>query len=514
MHSLLPKLMAGLVLSLLALPRLPAQTPPPAAAVPELATLESAYAKELRDNVDAPQQAALQRLAESYRVTLETSFKQTAAQGLLTETVALQNELKRFDTEQTVPETDQPGVDPAVAKLRTAWRAEAARIAKTRDGKLQPLTASFVGNLRVLEKELTKSLKIDEAQVVRARADRLAAQTGAEAVKPPAPAVPAATAGASPGPGDLPVKPGARPATTIDLYATAVGDGTIYLNNKEALGKVTGLAPLKARLALKEGDIIAVKNVVRFSDNALYVAAVAATGEFLFETTEEWHAYIPKDPGRGWDTKNIKEERNVEPVLQGQYLGSIKRRAAMTPYYRGTAPIHNPIHEDSPPNSPSYCYHIVTRQDLLPKQLAPITPPSVALSAPVLGKIVRIKANKEGTEVVQGTDLLTLGPPDAAKSKESQFRIKKGVEPGTVLFESQAKPGTYIRHAAGKLMLRGIDGSSVFELTPPVRGEEGFSVCAQDHPDHYWTANAQGDLSQNLVSAATRVFFFEVVGGK
>ena len=117
-------------------PQSPDIPAPAGLAIPELTTLEAAYARDVRDKVDAPQQASMQRLNDSYRLTLETTFKKTASQGLLDETVALQGELKRFNSEQKVPETDEAGVHPSVAKLRSFWRAEAARIAKVRDATL------------------------------------------------------------------------------------------------------------------------------------------------------------------------------------------------------------------------------------------------------------------------------------------------------------------------------------------------------------------------------------------
>src|SRR4051812_38439089 len=63
-----------------------AQAPP----LPELSTLDERYATELRDKVVQPHQAAMQRLNESYRVTLDTALKKAAGEGKLDEVLAWQ----------------------------------------------------------------------------------------------------------------------------------------------------------------------------------------------------------------------------------------------------------------------------------------------------------------------------------------------------------------------------------------------------------------------------------------
>src|SRR3954471_22543994 len=91
-----------------------------AAGNPDLERLETAHAKEVSEKLDAPFLAGLQRLNDSYRVTLDTALKKAIAQGELDDTLAYQTELKRFTAENNVPDQDAPGINGNVAKLRVS----------------------------------------------------------------------------------------------------------------------------------------------------------------------------------------------------------------------------------------------------------------------------------------------------------------------------------------------------------------------------------------------------------
>ena len=176
MKRLLTVLLLGLSMPAIAEVALPA----------EAIALQDQYDKDVREKVEAPSDASMQRLKESYRVTLDNAAKKTMSQGLLDATIVMQNEAKRFLESPTVPEVDEPGTDPEIVKLRGFWRAESARIAKVRATALSPLQQAYVTSLRALEKELTRKVKIDDAVAVRAKIEAFTAALGA----PPAPAAP------------------------------------------------------------------------------------------------------------------------------------------------------------------------------------------------------------------------------------------------------------------------------------------------------------------------------------
>src|SRR4051812_30944127 len=103
---------AGSVLLLLAIAVVVVRVtsmPAQAAPTPEQLALDQRYEIDMRTKVEDPHQAALRRLNDSYRLTLETALKKSAAEGELEKTLALQKESKRFAETSTVPERDEPG---------------------------------------------------------------------------------------------------------------------------------------------------------------------------------------------------------------------------------------------------------------------------------------------------------------------------------------------------------------------------------------------------------------------
>jgi hypothetical protein len=361
-----------------------AQTAP----APEQAVLEQRYTTDLREKVEQPHQAALQRLNDSYRVTLETALKKAAGEGKLDDAVALQKESKRFAETSTVPESDEPGTPAELGKVRAAWRAEAARLAKVRAAALQPIQQAYVASLRLVEKELTRLLKLDEAIAVRTKIDALTAEL-AKAAPPPAAPIATATPAATPArtplnapqplPGGLSILPYARPAERADFYASGNNSSSVYRNGKEVLTGVDRNNFKKARVSgLKEGDVITILQNGRFSDNFIWLSAISPEGAFLFETGLDWKCYLPKNQLKWWDIKNIEQEdAPTLQTVQNEYEPLVKRAAMATPLFHGTLPIHSVLQVGNA-HQPMYFYHVLTRQDLLPKQV----PAESVLSGP------------------------------------------------------------------------------------------------------------------------------------
>ncbi|HEV7402169.1 MAG TPA: hypothetical protein VGO11_04550 [Chthoniobacteraceae bacterium] len=505
-------------LAALACGQLFAQTP---ANVPDLERLETAHAKEVGEKLDAPFLAGLQRLNESFRVTLETAMKKAIAQGELDETLAYQNESKRFAAANDIPEKDEPGLHPGVAKLRSFWRAEAARLTKIRATGLPPLDAAYLANLRTLEKDLTRALKIDEAQAVRTRINTLAAQAAAappEPAGPPAPVAPT-SAPATPKPG-FTIAPFARAVDKADLYASGNNGLSICLNGKEILRAGRDSAG-KARITLKEGDVLAARSSDRFDINSFWISCLGPTGEFLFETSPAWKSYLPVAADKWWDTKKTKEQQPVEEAPDKQeYVDVVKRSAALTPAYHGGQPIHSTLKEDT--GRASFVMYTVTKADLLPKKVDPsLVVDYTAMSAPFLGKTFRIATARGGPECIvlgEVDPMIAAFDPAATPSRgnapQAQFKIGRGTQLGTIVFESVAKPGLYLRHEGFRLHLtKGILSDSLFYLQKPLTGAEGYSIATQNHLNYFLVVNDRNGL--DLVQPAKMkdmqkaVFFLE-----
>ncbi len=183
------------VVCLIAMAELPvrAQEAPvaatPVAKNPELLRLDQQYKSEVLAKVDEPLKAGKQRLDTSYAAAVDGAFKKATVQGQLDDAVALQHEAKTFTETSTVPEKDDEGTRPDVAKLRSSYRAEASRLEAQRLASLRLTTESHIGRLRVVEKELTKAQKIDEAVEVRNQIVALSPQIVLPLAATPAPPV-------------------------------------------------------------------------------------------------------------------------------------------------------------------------------------------------------------------------------------------------------------------------------------------------------------------------------------
>ncbi len=511
---LLSRLFVALFLT--ALP-LSAETPAGAAA-PSLERLETAHAKEVSEKLDAPLLAGLQRLNDSYRLTLETAMKKAVAQGELDETLAYQTESKRFLAENNVPAQDELGLHAGVVKLRAFWRAEAARLTKIRSTALAPLDASYLASLRALEKELTRGLKLDEAQVVRARINAFSAEAAAASPEPaPAPsAVAPAVAPAAVKTG-MTIAPFARPVDKADIYASGNNGLSVYLNNKEILPRVTRDTASKARITLKEGDVIAVVSHDRFDLNSIWISCLAPTGEFLFDTSPAWKSYLPAAADKWWDTGKAKEQQPVEEAPDSQeYVDKIKKAAALTPAYHGGLPIRSTLKDDT--GRANYVMYTVTKADLLPKKVDPsLVVDFQALSAPFIGKTIRIATARGGAECI------VLGETDPAIAKyepaKGQFKVGRGTLFGTIAFESVAKPGFYLRHEKFRLhTVKGINGDCLFFVQQPLAGTQGNSLSAENHYRFHLVVNDSNGLDlvtpEKMSDKLKAVFFLEPMPGK
>jgi hypothetical protein len=489
--------------------------PAKAAPTPEQLALDQRYETDMATKVEEPHQAALRRLNESYRVTLETAFKKTAAEGQLEQTLALQKESKRFAESSTVPEKDEPGATAEVAKLRSAWRAEAARLAKVRAAALQPVQEAYLASLRTLEKELTRALKLDEATEVRAKITALSPAPATAG--PPAPAfaaaVPPPANTANGAPATLTVVPFARPAERATLYASGNNKSIIFHNGKEVMNGVDRNEFTKAAVGLKAGDVIAILQNGRPSDNFIWLSAISLSGDFLFETGLDWKCYQPKNAAKWWDIKNIQTEQPA-PYFEAEnnYRDLVKRAATATPLYHGTLPIRSVL-QVGDRHQPMYFYHVLTGQDLLPKKL----PAETVFSDPGLtwvGKMVRIKLTKAGDRaLVIERSQPTTAPYNAALGGAALFKIVRGTRPGTVAFETQTKRGTYLRGEGDRVHLLDKFGEQVeFCLERPVSGQEGVSIALAKIPRfHLFSSDREPLGLSDKVQDDTAVFYFEEV---
>lgn len=328
-------------------------TQPAAPAIPELARLEELFAKEESAKVDVAYGTELQKANQAYRSGLEAALKRLAGAGLLDDAVAVKEELKRFSDTETVPDADDPQTHREVARLRKAWRTEVSRLQKQRSLGMKPVIEAHLARLRQLELDLTRALKLDEAKVVKARRESVAAGAAGAGVLLSSTAAPGENLS------------GLRPAQSMDLYASGNNGCIVRIKGKEVVTAKRDKAS-QVRVGLREGDVIAVRLSDRFDINSFWMACLSDTGQFLFETSERWLSYIPADTEKWWIIKDAKKQKPAQFASdKREYVSLVKKSAATTPHYNHVQPICSVLSDGT---RIAYVYYVVTRNDLLPKK--------------------------------------------------------------------------------------------------------------------------------------------------
>lgn len=157
---------------------------------------------------------------------------------------------------------------------------------------------------------------------------------------------------------------GGRAAGNMDLYASGNNGCIIRLNGEEVITVRRDKAG-KARVGLQEGDLITVRLSDRFDINSFWMSCLNDEGNFLFETSERWHSYIPADTANWWNIKDAIQQKPAKFATdKREYVNLVKKSAATTPHYKHTQPICSVLNDGT---RIAYVYYIVTKNDLIPK---------------------------------------------------------------------------------------------------------------------------------------------------
>jgi hypothetical protein len=129
--------------------------------------------------VDGPQQAAFQKdvlqpyetglagLRSRYTAALERAMAELSKAGKLEEALAHRTERDTFAQAQTVPPDDGDQPNPAIQKLRAAYRAEAAKLDQTRLTAAKALHAKYDAVLAQSQTALTQRHRLDDALLLK-----------------------------------------------------------------------------------------------------------------------------------------------------------------------------------------------------------------------------------------------------------------------------------------------------------------------------------------------------------
>jgi hypothetical protein len=141
--------------------------------VPELVPLQADYDSKSKAQVIQPYENAMADLNAKYLAGLENSRASAQKSGKLDEALAYKAEIESVVATKSVPSTDDAGTQDGLKKLRSAYRAAAGKLSQEKGRKLQPLKDAYSRVLDPLVSRLTKEGRLEDAQIVKARQDRL-----------------------------------------------------------------------------------------------------------------------------------------------------------------------------------------------------------------------------------------------------------------------------------------------------------------------------------------------------
>ena len=336
-----------------------------------IATLDAQWQAVFARDVTAPTEAEKVKLWEQYLAAVEAAITKATGAADLDTAVAWRKERDRFSSAKDVPTEDEAGIFPALKPFRASWRAQNAKIQKDRGERAKAVHARYDQVLGAAQAQLTQAQRLDDALLVKAKRAEVAAAwlgpvppgtSGAVAVSVP-PTV-AKTVAPVTKPPTVPIPVGARFAENVRIHASGNNGCIIAINGKE-IGKVGRDKPGTFSHRLRDGDIIAVKLTDRFDINSFWLSCIASSGEFLFETSEQWTSYLPGDAAKWWNIKSAKEQKPAQFAPDRQeYVDLVKKSAAQTPLYTNAQPIRSVL---DPGSRTAWLFYVVTKADLVLK---------------------------------------------------------------------------------------------------------------------------------------------------
>ncbi|MEO6786834.1 MAG: hypothetical protein ABI318_11935 [Chthoniobacteraceae bacterium] len=191
-------------------------TPAPAPAQTEMqkwiATTDEAWQAMLKRDVTEVHLTELEKLKQQYVAALEAAVTKASSAGDLDGAVALRAEEKRFAGTNLLPEQDEPADAAAVKRIRPAVRAQITKLDKETAARTKALHARYDQFLADTQTQLTKAQRFDDALLVKARREQVAAAWLT-------PATGAALASAAPS--AVPAKATLKPAVPAPAVSTA-----------------------------------------------------------------------------------------------------------------------------------------------------------------------------------------------------------------------------------------------------------------------------------------------------
>lgn len=151
----------------------------------DLEAVENQFQAALQLYVEEPYQKKVAELDGKYLVALERALESASQGGRLEEALALRDEVARVKAGWSLPGSDA-GADPALAKLRGAYREQREKLRAAKRESAEPIVKKFEEALVELQAKLTREGKLQEAEDILAlrKAGVAVRLLGAEAAVP------------------------------------------------------------------------------------------------------------------------------------------------------------------------------------------------------------------------------------------------------------------------------------------------------------------------------------------
>ena len=140
-----------------------------------IATTDAQWQAAFNRDVTDVHGAELKKLALQYAALIEAGITKASGASDLEGAVALRNEQKRFADTNVFPEQDEAADAAAVKQIRATIRAQLAQLEKENATRTKALHGKYDQSLAQAQAQLTQRKRLDDALLVKAKRDEVAA---------------------------------------------------------------------------------------------------------------------------------------------------------------------------------------------------------------------------------------------------------------------------------------------------------------------------------------------------
>ena len=152
----------------------------------------------------------------------------------------------------------------------------------------------------------------------------------------------------------------------VTIFAASSVGAKIYLNDKQIIANAYRIEPGIAKLEIKVGDIITVKQSHRFDIASFWLNCQNKDGQYLFCSSRKWRGYAPSNPNEWWKLPKKSQTRPAIKVKNSrEYTDLVKKVANSVKGSVVSQPIASKVSTED--KTGGYLLYVITEKDLIPK---------------------------------------------------------------------------------------------------------------------------------------------------